>query len=131
MTRRQASATARICMIGALLMTTCTIAPSTAHALCQISADTPELIKIRGKRELIAGGKRSGCTAPKVVFVQLRWDRFLRPDKLLAEVSFTVTNAKVRVRYRCPQVSTHKQIFTETWVQGELKDQSARVGFDC
>ena len=79
---RQASATVRICMFGALLMTTWMIAPSTAHALCQISADTPEMVKIRGKRELIAGGKRSGCTAPKVVFVQLRWDQFLRPDKL-------------------------------------------------
>jgi hypothetical protein len=131
--RRQASAIARICMIGALLMTTCMLAPSTAHARCDVFAYTPEVIKIRGKRELIGGGKRGpGCTVPKVLYVQLRWDRFLWPDELLAEVRVTVTNSKVRARYRCPSVLKHKEVFTETWVQGEnLKDQSARVGFNC
>ena len=132
MMRTQASTLSTVCMVSALLIIATLLSMSSpAHAACQVTPMNPELVKISGVRYAMGGATRSGCTQPKILFVQLRQDRTWRRDKLLKEVRFTVTNATLRVRYKCAAVPTDKEIFSEAWIQGESKSQSNRRYFKC
>jgi hypothetical protein len=76
-------------------------------------------------------GKRgTDCKEKKIFIVRLRHHRTLWFDEMLAEVHFTLTNAKLGVRYVCkgPGVKT---IFTEAWVQGEDKHKSNYKKFEA
>ena len=122
-----------VCMLGGalFLIAASLLMSSPAHAACQVTPVTHELVKINGARHASGGATRSGYTQPKILFVQLRQDRTWRSDKLLQKARFTVTNGTLRVRYKCAAVPTDKEIFSEAWVQGESKTQSGRRYFKC
>jgi hypothetical protein len=116
---------------GAFLVTLCMLAPSVAHAACNVFVKTPYSTRIAGQRAIVAVGVRgTDCKERKLFHVRLRQDRFLWPDKTLAEAKFTLTNASLRTRYLCNGAGT-KGVFAEAWVEGDEKHQSTRVKFDA
>jgi hypothetical protein len=107
------------------------LAPSVAQASCNVFVKTPYATKIAGQRAIRAVGvKGTDCKERKLFHARLRQDRFLWPDKTLAEVCFTVTNAMLRTHYLCNGAG-EKGVFTEAWVEGDEKHQSVRVKFDA
>ena len=117
---------------GAFLVTLCMLAPSVAHAGCNVFVKTPYATRIAGQRAIMAVGVRgTDCKERKLFHVRLRQDRFLWPDKTLAEVKFMLTNAMLRTHYLCKGPIGEKGVFTEAWVEGDEKHQSARVKFDA
>jgi hypothetical protein len=97
-----------------------------------MTAEDPVAARIAGQRTILGVGKRGpDCKEKKIVFVRLRHHKRLWFDETLAEVHFTLTNAKLRVRYPCENPVGVKTIFTEAWVQGESKSKSRYVKFEA
>jgi hypothetical protein len=114
---------------GAFFVTFCWLAPTVAHAGCRVYAETPYVARIAGQRTIIAVGVRgTDCKERKLLFVRLRQHKRFWFDQTLAEVRFTVTNARLSARYYCNGAG-EKGVFTETWVQGEEKHKSGPVKF--
>jgi hypothetical protein len=105
--------------------------PSGAQARCWVVADKPKLVTTRDGQRVIVGQARRGGTCPSraLVHVQLRHDRNLWPDTLLARADFTVRSGALRVSYVCKGSGT-KTVFVEAWAPGE-SDQSARIKVDA
>ena len=106
------------------------LTPSVAQASCTVNARDPYATRIAGQRAIVAVGVRgTDCKEGKLLFMRLRQHRRFWPDKTLAEVRFTVTNAMLRTHYLCNGPIGEKAVFTETWVQGEDKDKSGPLKF--
>ena len=63
--------------------------------------------------------------------MRLREHRRFWPDKTLAEVRFTVTNARLRTHYLCKGGAGERVVFTEAWVQGDTKYKSRYKEIDA
>jgi hypothetical protein len=96
-----------------------------------VSVDDPTAHRIARQRTIVDAGKRgTDCKEKKIFFVRLREHKTLWFDKTLAEVRFTLSNAKLSVRYPCRGAGT-KTIFTEAWVQGDTKYKSRYKEFEA
>lgn len=121
----------RLAWIGGGLALVLMFAPGSAWAACYVTAEDPVAARIAGQRTIVGAGKRgTDCKEKKIVFVWLREHKRLWPDKTLAEVHFTLSNAKLGVRYVCRGAGT-KTIFTEAWVLGDTKYKSRYKEFDA
>ena len=121
----------RLAWIGGAAALALAFAPGSARASCYVKVDDPTAQRIAGKRTILGAGIRGAdCKEAKILFVRLRHHRRLWFDETLAEARFTVTNAKLRVRYVCKGAGV-QTIFTEAWVQGEDKHQSRYKKFDA
>jgi hypothetical protein len=115
---------ARVVVGGAFLVTLCMLVPSAAHAGCSVRAEDPYVART-GRSAIIAVGVRGkDCKERKLLYVRLREHRRFWPDKTLAEVRFTVTNASLRTHYLCKGGAGERVVFTEAWVQGDTKSKS-------
>jgi hypothetical protein len=120
----------RAVTVGVFLVALCMLIPNVAQAGCNVFVKTPYAARIVGQRAIVAVGVRgTDCKERKLFHVRLRQDRFLWPDKTLAEVRFMLTNASLRTRYLCKGPIGEKGVFAEAWVEGDEKHQSARVKF--
>jgi hypothetical protein len=116
---------------GGLVAMGFVFSPGSAWASCTVSVEDPLAYRIAGQRTIVGAGKRGTvCKEKKILYVRLREHKRLWPDKTLAEVHFTLSNAKLGVRYVCRGAGT-KTIFTEAWVQGDTKYKSRYKEFDA
>ena len=121
----------RLAWIGGGLALLFAFAPGSAWASCTVTAGDPVTQRIAGQRTIVGFGKRgTDCKEKKIFFVRLREHKTLWFDKTLAEVRFTLSNAKLNVRYPCRGAGT-KTIFTEAWVQGDTKYKSHYKKFEA
>ena len=98
---------------GAFLVTLCMLMPNVAQAGCSVYAKDPYATRIAGQRAIMAVGVRGAdCKERKLFFVRLREHRRFWPDKTLAEVRFTVTNAMLRTHYLCKGPIGERDVFT-------------------
>ena len=117
---------------GAFLITLCMLIPNVAQASCAVYAKDPYATRIAGQRAIMAVGVRGAdCKERKLLYVRLREHRRFWPDKTLAEVRFTVTNARLRTHYLCKGGAGERVVFTEAWVQGDTKYKSRYKEIDA
>lgn len=115
---------------GGALITFGMLLPNVAQAACGAYAKDPYATRIAGQRAIMAVGVRgTDCKERKLLIVRLREHRRFWPDKTLAEVRFTVTNGALRTHYLCNGSTGERDVFTETWVQGEGKHKSGPLKF--
>jgi hypothetical protein len=120
-----------VCIGGGLVALGFALFPGTAQAGCTVTVEDPRAHRIAGQRTIVGYGKRGiDCKEKKIFHVRLRQHRTLWPDKTLAEVRFTLSNARLGVRYVCRGAGT-KAIFTEAWVEGDTKYKSRYKEFEA
>jgi hypothetical protein len=107
-------------------------APGSAGASCIVKVDDPTVHRTRtGDRIIVGAGVRgTDCKEKKILFVRLRHHRRLWPDETVAEMHFTVSNARLPVSYVCRGAGV-QTFFTEAWVQGDDKHKSRYKKFDA
>jgi hypothetical protein len=115
----------------AFLITFCMLMPNVAQAGCSVRAEDPYVART-GRSAIVAVGVRGNdCKERKLLYVRLREHRRFWPDKTLAEVRFTVTNARLRTHYLCKGGAGERVVFTEAWVQGDTKSKSRYKEIDA